>query len=292
MDEIFQIAITITVFITMTLVGTDCTVNGLRMSLKRPGLVIAVGVFQFCIVPVLMHMSCRTLGASAEVTAGLILIACCPAGIISNTYCYLIQGNTSLSVSFTVIANLSAVILTPIALSGAYAVIGGHSVELQAISAGFVVRQLTVMVLLPMLIGAGIRAKQPRWIAGHQQYLRKIAMIPTVALLTLIFSSRFEEIVRHLHEIALITSLCTVLLFAAGWLISRMFHLSSTDRWAVLLELPCRNLSIAAVIGITILDRPELVGFSAAFFVLQAIMILTLFGVIIKRRTVKGISIG
>lgn len=285
-----QFAIKVVVFILMILVGTDCTKEGLRNCLIRPGLTITVGLGQFFIVPAIMYVSCYTLGASPEVIAGLMLIACCPAGTISNTYCYLLKGNTSLSVSLTVASNFAAIVLTPIALIGVYGLIDGQSGGIQIIPTHLVVRELVLRMLLPILIGAGIRAQWPQWISAQHQYLRKIAMILTIALLALIIGSGMEEIFRHLTEIALITILCTALLLFTGWLISRLFHLCVADRLAVLLELPCRNLAFAAITGITILNRPELVRFSAALFIVQALMILILFMAINKRREIRGVS--
>lgn len=284
MDEILQIAIKTVAFILMTLVGTDCSVEGLRNSLKRPGLTAFVGFGQFLIVPLLMFVSCQTLGASAEVTAGLMLIACCPAGIISNTYCYLIRGNTPLSVNLTAVSNLAAIVLTPIALTAVYAMISSQLGELRFIPAGLMARELIMMMLLPLLLGASVRAKRPEWIARNQSQLRATAMISMVTLLLLVIGTGIKQIVTHLQEIALLTCLSTALLFLTGWLISLVFRLNTADRWAVLLELPCRNLAIAAIIGITVLDRPELVRFSAAFFILQAAMILTLFTAVGRRK--------
>ncbi len=288
MDEILQIAIKTVTFILMTLVGTDCSVEGLRNSLKRPGLTAFVGFGQFLIVPLMMFLSCYTLGASAEVTAGLILIACCPAGIISNTYCYLIRGNTPLSVSLTAVSNLAAIGLTPIALTGIYALISRQLGDLPLIPAGLMARELIMMMFLPILLGAGVRAKWPEWITSRQQQLRAIALISTVALLVLIIGTGASEILKHLQEIALITCLSTALLFLVGWLTSLVFHLDRADRWAVLLEFPCRNLAIAAIIGVTVLHRPELVRFSAALFIIQAAIILMLFSVIRKGKERDG----
>jgi len=75
-----------------------------------------------------------------------------------------------------------------------------------------------------------------------------------------------------------------MILIASGWLVGRLFRLSSTDWPAVLFEFPCRNLSIAAVIGITVLNRPELVRFAAALFLIQALMLLPLTWAIVKQR--------
>ena len=140
------------------------------------------------------------------------LIACCPAGAMSNTYCYLIRGNTSLSVRLTAASNVAATVLTPVSLAVVYGMLAGQGATIQFIPAGFVARELVFTMLLSIIIGAGLRAGLPAWVAGHQRLLRSTALISIAALLVL-------------------------------------------------------------VIGIAVLQRPEPIRFSAAFFIVQAAMI-------------------
>ena len=284
MNEIFHIAITALVFILMILVGTDCTARELRESLKQPWLTTTVSLGQFIIVPALMYTCCFIVGLPAEVTAGLMLIACCPAGAISNTYSYLIGSNTALSVSLTIIASLAAFIATPLALLGVVKVINSHHMMIPVIPVVTMIRELGIMIILPVVIGLAIRAKLPRWISDNQRVFRKIAFATTAALVLLVIGSGPGAVFGHIIEIILITSIYTIVLAATGWLISLVFNIPAIDRWVLLFEFPCRNLAIAAVIGITVLNQPELVRFAAAFFVIQTTVFLVLIRAVNKQR--------
>ena len=282
--ETFPVLIKVVVFAGMTVVGTDCTLTGLRDILRRPSLWVAVTLGQFFLVPVVMYACCYQLGVSIEVTASLILIACCPTGSISNTYCYFARGNSSLSVSLTALSTLVALVATPTTLSVARGILGSEDSGLPLIPILPLLQELGLMMIVPFVIGVTLRARKPEWILDHQRTLRRVALILLIALLGLIFGSRPSEIAQYLQEISLVTALFTISLLSLGWLVGRAFRLSSTDWPAVLFEFPCRNLSIAAVIGITVLNRPELVRFAAALFLIQAVMLLPLTWAIVKQR--------
>jgi hypothetical protein len=76
-------------------------------------------------------------------------------------------------------------------------------------------------------------------------------------------------------------------------MVSRVFQLSRNDRWAVLFEWPCRNLAIALVVGVSLLNRPDLARYAAATFVDQAAMLLGLtYTLGRRRRTERGSRAG
>jgi BASS family bile acid:Na+ symporter len=237
--------------------------------------------------PLFMYGSGYLRGVSVIITAGLILISCCPAGAISNAYCYLMRGNVSLSVSLTTISNIVALVATPMSLSAARGIIGSQSSGLPLIPVIPMLRELGLMMLVPLVIGTIIRARIPKWVLAHRRFLRKVALVLVIALLVLIIGTGPNEVVGYIQEIALATVLFTTVLLALGWLMSLAFRLSAADRWGVLFEFPCRNLPIAAVVGITVLNRPELVRFAAAFFLIQTVIFLAMMTAVSKQRIPK-----
>jgi ACR3 family arsenite efflux pump ArsB len=43
-----------------------------------------------------------------------------------------------------------------------------------------------------------------------------------------------------------------------------------------LIEFPCRNLALALVVAVTILDRPEFAAFAAVLLLIQALIMLSM----------------
>jgi predicted Na+-dependent transporter len=103
-------------------------------------------------------------------------------------------------------------------------------------------------------------------------------------LVALIVLTDPSEVARHLASIWLPGLTVSVCLFALAGAIGVAFRLPPGDRIAILFELPCRNLAIAALIGLSVLARPELVYIATAFFLIEAVLLLLIAGVFAARQ--------
>ena len=101
--------------------------------------------------------------------------------------------------SLAVASAVAAIVLTPIALAGVHGMLTmAENGGIQFIPAGLVTRELLFMMLLPLGIGAAVRAGRPAWVGRHQQRLRKIAMLATIILLVLVIGTGTGEVVRSI----------------------------------------------------------------------------------------------
>ena len=69
---------------------------------------------QFVVLPVLTFFLILATTPQASIALGLILVAACPGGNISNFITQRAGGNAALSVSMTAIATVAAIFLTPL----------------------------------------------------------------------------------------------------------------------------------------------------------------------------------
>ena len=73
------------------------------------------GIFsQFVLLPVVTFLFIILLNPTPTVALGMILIAACPGGNISNFMSAMAKGNVALSVSLTAVATLGATFMTPL----------------------------------------------------------------------------------------------------------------------------------------------------------------------------------
>ena len=68
--------------------------------------------------------------------------------------------------------------------------------------------------------------------------------------------------------------LLTAVLLLAAKLLGRAMKLAREDRTAIMFEFPCQNLAVVALVGVSVLERPDLVVFAVACFVVQAAALL------------------
>jgi BASS family bile acid:Na+ symporter len=264
------------VFILMLAVGMDCTGQGLRKSATRPGLIAIITALQYLCIPALMFAVIFLLNLGPATATALILIGACPSGTISNAFTFLARGNTALSVTLTTVSNLVAFIATPLALALAGRFAGEEIAESLRFPPGPLLKQLLLAMVLPLALGFTIRNRFPEFVLKNLKPIRVLCILLILAVVALTVFSNPSEIGRQLKTLALPVLLITPLLFAFAAILARLFHTNTGEKKAVLFELPCRNVALAMLIALAVLERPDLAYVAMAFFMIETVMILIL----------------
>ena len=95
-------------------IALDTRVADFRRVLRMPG-AMAVGIAaQFIVLPAVTFVLTLLLQPGPSIALGMILVACCPPGNVSNILTHRAGGNVALSVSMTAISNALAIVLMPL----------------------------------------------------------------------------------------------------------------------------------------------------------------------------------
>src|SRR5262245_3395424 len=114
LKQIVDVAVPVIVFLTMTAVGLDLSPAEFRRVRERPLVVAAGWIGPLILLPPIAVGLVRFLDLPEKIAAGLLLIAACPVGGISNAYSYLARASTALSVTLTSISCLAAPVTMPL----------------------------------------------------------------------------------------------------------------------------------------------------------------------------------
>src|SRR5690606_17861209 len=95
-------------------IALDTRVADFKRVLRMPG-AMAVGIAaQFIVLPAVTFVLTLLLQPGPSIALGMILVACCPPGNVSNILTHRAGGNVALSVSMTAISNALAIVLMPL----------------------------------------------------------------------------------------------------------------------------------------------------------------------------------
>ncbi len=90
-------------------IALDTRLDDFALAARRPG-TIAIGVVaQFLLLPALTFGLTLLLDVRGSVALGMILVACCPPGNVSNILTHRARGDVALSVSMTAVGNVLAI---------------------------------------------------------------------------------------------------------------------------------------------------------------------------------------
>jgi BASS family bile acid:Na+ symporter len=235
-DESQQIWLGLVLASLMFGVALELRLSHFLYVLRRP-LPVFTGLLAQCLLlPWATLVATLFLDLKPGIELGLLLVACCPGGNLSNVITHLARGNTALSVSVTSVSSLLAIITLPFnfALTASLnpdtaAFLSSQMSQLQ-VDAGGIVQGLLLMLVLPLLAGMLLGNLLP----GMTARILLVAVIGNRHLLLDSLGSLLLIVVLH--------NLCALLL---GWGSARLSGLADFDRRALTIEVGMQNSGLA-----------------------------------------------
>jgi BASS family bile acid:Na+ symporter len=273
MEVLIDAAIPIVTILMMLAVGHTLTPTDLRRSATDLRALVTASLGQLILLPLIATVIVLVMHPSPMVIAGLILVAACPGGTISNFYAYLSRANTALSISLTVISCLMSFITIPTLVTAGFFFWLDDQPDIKVPFAPLMV-QLLVFVAAPTCIGMALRRWRPASTTGRDLLLRRLSLCGLVALATWIVLGQREALLVSAGELTLVSLLFTCMAMAAGYGLAWATGRSVADRLTYVIEFPCRNLVLALMVAVTTLGRPDFVTFAAVLLLVQAVIML------------------
>jgi BASS family bile acid:Na+ symporter len=132
---------------------------------KAPAIGLAA---QFILLPFITYLLTLIAKPEPSIALGMILVAACPGGNLSNIMTYLARGNTAVSVTMTAISTTAAIIMTPLNLSIWGSLNPDTNAILQKVHLSPFDVFTTVFVILGIPVMLGITASRIFPIPGRQ----------------------------------------------------------------------------------------------------------------------------
>lgn len=226
----------------LTLEGKD-----FLLVLRRYKAVLAGMIGQLVLLPLLAWGVAQALHLSPIFTIGLVLIACCPGGSSSNIFSMLAKGDVALSVSLTAISSLVTLLTVPVVMQFTTSSVG-EAVGVH-LPVGNLLMQNLVTMLLPILLGIGVRRFRPTVAARIDRVLSKLAF-PALMLLAGIFFVQHRQTIEE-NFLTLGTAVTVLLLCAVtvAALLCWLFRLRRQERRTIVIEVGMQNAAQAIAIA-------------------------------------------
>ncbi|MEQ9633838.1 MAG: bile acid:sodium symporter family protein [Roseovarius sp.] len=220
-------------------------------ALARAPKPLAVGlVSQFVVLPVLTFLLVLVVQPQASVALGLMLVAACPGGNISNFITHRAGGNAALSVSMTGVATVGAILLTPLNIAFWGSLYGPSAEILRATEIDPVLIAVTVglMLVLPLVLGVTLNARRPGVTARLRRPLQWLSMAIFVGFVAVALAANWAQFLAYAGGIAGLVVLHNALALSGGYGTAWLAGLSAFDRRAVTIETGIQNSGLGLVL--------------------------------------------
>ena len=189
------------------------------------------------------------------VAMGLILVASCPGGAVSNFMTSYAKGNAELSVLMSTVTTLGAPIFTPIN----YAIWGGLYTKYMDAAAGNVLRTLqvpptqialTVIVIIgiPVLLGLITVKFAPNASARLKDIMRYLSIVVFLCVAGMMMSQNFILFRENIGYVFIIVLIHNLVGFGVGYAASTVGKTPVKDRRAVTLETGIQNSGLGLLL--------------------------------------------
>jgi BASS family bile acid:Na+ symporter len=268
-----DLAVQIAVFLIMAIVGLDLTRNDFGRLSERPALVVVATVAQWLLLPVAAWAVAWILPMPPHIVAGMVLLAACPAGAISNYYSLIARADVALSVTLTSISAAASVVALPLISAAGFSLLLEESARVRA-PIGPMAIQLVVNLLIPLLVGMWLRARFPGYVVRHRLKARRLGDVALVTTVAILLSGLGRSVLNDLGVTVLSAIVFTFVAAGAGLLVGLVLRADRRQLQTLAIEFACRNTAITILIGVVVLDRPELAVFGLVVFLTQVPIVL------------------
>lgn len=218
--------------------------------LQHPKSVIAGLVSQFFLLPALTFLLILIIQPRPSFALGMLLVAACPGGNISNFMASMARGNAALSVSLTAVSSSLAIFMTPINLSFWASLYPPTEAILTSISLDFwdLLKTITTLLLVPIILGMLLRKYRAR-LADRLHPIMHYSSIAIFAMIILLaFRANFDLFMEYIHYVILLVLIHNAIALASGYQIGRIFKLSVRDKRSIAIETGIQNSGLGLIL--------------------------------------------
>ncbi|MBC8241564.1 MAG: bile acid:sodium symporter family protein [Alphaproteobacteria bacterium] len=236
--------------VVMFSVAIDLTPNDFKKLARAPKSLLTGLFSQFVLLPALTYLLIVVTAPQPSIALGLILVAACPGGNISNFITHRAGGNAALSVSLTAFSTVGAIFLTPLNIALWGSLYGPTREILQKTSIDPVSVAVTVgfMLVLPLCLGVILNAKRPDLTTRLRRPLQYLSMGIFVAFVVLALAANWALFLQFATAVAALVLVHNALAFAGGFALATVMGLSAYDRRAVTIETGIQNSGLGLIL--------------------------------------------
>jgi len=208
---------------------------------------------QFLLLPAFTCGLTLLLNLPAGIELGMILVAACPGGALSNFITHLSGGNTALSISITAISSTLAIVMLPINFVF-WASLNPVANELLLninVSGVDIAQSLLVVLAAPLALGFLMQHHMPNLSKRLHTILKYVSLFALVMFIFLAVFKNYEHFIAQFWLLFIAVLAHNMLAMGTGYAAASFGKLPQADKKAITLEVGMQNSALAIAIVFT-----------------------------------------
>ncbi len=248
LDHSTQVVLAIGLALIMLGIGGTLTGRDFLRVLHHPRAILAGLFAQLVGLPLVALITIYLFGLPVDYALGLLIIATSPGGPTSNLFSHLARADVALSVSLTACSNVLAIVTIPTVLASTASMWLERDVSIR-LPLGQIILHLAVLVLVPLVLGMGIRSRWPNRASSLSRLASRLSVVVLIVAVAYVFASKYGSIVQSIRQLGLAVSCFSVCAIAMAALVGRLLRLHQRQRRTIVFEAGIQNGAQAIVIA-------------------------------------------
>lgn len=237
-------------------VALNITLNDFKQLFKQPKVVLIGLLSQFVLLPLLTFVLVNIINPKPSIALGMIMVAACPGGNISNFFTHLAKGNNALSVSLTAFATFLAIFMTPLNFE-----LYGHLYEptskiIQEVKLNpFELVKLVSLILgIPLFLGMIVRYYQKKLAIILSRILKPVSILVFILIVVIAFMKNLDVFNLYIDRVFFIGIVHNILALLLGFWVAKFFQLNIQNIKTLTIETGIQNSGLGLLLIFTFFD--------------------------------------
>ncbi len=232
----------------MFAVALDIKVSDFKRVLEQPKAAIVGLTSQLLLLPLLSIAMVYVFAPASSIALGMMLIAACPGGNVSNYAVHLSKGNTALSILMTSITTVFAIVLTPLSFSIWTRCIPVDSNIEISVAPSQMFQTIFLLIFLPLALGMLSNHFLPKFTAKINRAVKALSMIIFVSFAVVAIYLKFDDLRNYVHWVFVIVLVHNALALMMGYWFARANKLPEYSARAISIETGIQNTGLALIL--------------------------------------------
>ena len=217
------------------------------VSPKAPG--IGLGA-QFILLPAFTFVLTLFLPITPSMALGMILIAACPGGNLSNIMTYLARGNAAVSVSMTAVSTAAAIVMTPVNLAFWGSLNPATALILRRVSLNPLDVFVTIFMILgvPLVTGMLISHFFPSLAGKIRKPFKVFSFLVFIGFVGAALGANWQIFLKVIGLVVFGVFIHNALALSLGYWSGRLLGLEKRDVRAVSIEVGIQNSALGLIL--------------------------------------------
>ena len=237
-------------------IALDLTIENFKIVLTSPKKVLTGMFSQLLLLPALTFLIIIIMKPAPSLALGMILVASCPGGNISNFISSLAKSNVELSIILTIISSTIAIFFTPLNLAFYGNLYEPTQAILREVNLNWidVMKTISLIIIIPIIIGYLFKTKYPDFAMKLAKPMKVISMGLFLIIVFGALALNYQNFITVIGSIFLLVVVHNLAALASGYFSGHVMGLPFKDKKTLTIETGIQNSGLGLLIIFSFFD--------------------------------------